>query len=186
MKQGQVPDEWLMGQVARGRRDSLDILVRRYASPLLTFIARMIGDRHRGEELFQEVFLAVWIKRRQYDQFRRFKPWLYRIAINKCRASFRRRSIPISQSNADDLPTLVPASNPSPTETAVATETSRLVADAVATLPEKQRIVLVLRIWSMLSYPEMAVILNRSEATVRSNMHHALAGLRAYLEPRMR
>jgi RNA polymerase sigma-70 factor (ECF subfamily) len=76
MRSGQTPDEWLMGQVARGRRDSLDVLVRRYASPLLTFIMRMTGDRHVSEELFQEVFLTVWIKRRQFDQFRRFKPWL--------------------------------------------------------------------------------------------------------------
>jgi RNA polymerase sigma-70 factor, ECF subfamily len=185
MKQGQVPDEWLMGQVAHGKRDSLDILVRRYASPLLTFIARMIGDRHRGEELFQEVFLTVWIKRRQYDQFRRFKPWLYRIAINKCRESLRRRSLPVARSVHDDLPTLVATSNPSPNEAAVATETKCIVTNAVATLPDKQRTVLVLRVWSNLPYPEIALILNRSEATVRSNMHHALAGLRAYLEPRM-
>lgn len=185
MKQSQVPDEWLMGQVAHGKRDSLDILVRRYASPLLTFIARMIGDRHRGEELFQEVFLAVWIKRRQYNQFRRFKPWLYRIAINKCRASRRRRPLPVGRAVHDDLPMLVVASNPLPTEAAIATETNCLVADAVATLPTKQRTVLVLRVWSKLPYPEIALILNRNETTVRSNMHHALAGLRAYLEPRM-
>lgn len=174
-----------MGQVAHGSRDALDILVRRYASPLLTFIARMIGDRHRSEELFQEVFLAVWIKRRQYKHFRRFKPWIYRIAINKCSASFRRRSIPMTRSAHDDLPTLVPASNPLPSETAVAAETHCLVEAAVAALPDKQRTVLVLRIWSKLPYAEIARILNRDQATVRSHMHHALAGLRAYLEPRL-
>ena len=186
MRQGQVPDEWLMGQVACGKRDSLDVLVRRYASPLLTFITRMIGDRHRSEELFQEVCLTVWIKRRQYDRVRLFKPWLYRIAINKCRASLRRRSIPVSRSLHDDLLTLVSAPNPLPTEAVVATENSCLVADAVATLPEKQRTVLVLSIWSRLSYAEIAEILRRRETTVRSNMHHALAGVRAYLEPRIR
>ena len=81
---------------------------------------------------------------------------------------------------------LVPASNPSPTEAVAATENSCLVADAVATLPEKQRAVLVLSIWSRLSYAEIAEILRRRESTIRSNMHHALAGLRAYLEPRIR
>src|SRR5215471_19818173 len=92
-------DEWLMGQVALGKRDHLEPLVRRYANPLLTFIQRMIGDRHRSEELFQEVFLAVWVKRHQYQFPRPFKPWLYQIALNKCRASFRLRApdaVPLS------------------------------------------------------------------------------------------
>jgi DNA-directed RNA polymerase specialized sigma24 family protein len=67
MQRRSKEDEWLMAQTARGDRESLEILVRRYSSPLLTFIRRMIGDEHKSEELFQEVFLAVWQKRRQYD-----------------------------------------------------------------------------------------------------------------------
>ena len=54
------PDEQLMLQVCTGRREAVSVLLRRYASRLLTFIERMVGDRHRGEELFQEVFPAVW------------------------------------------------------------------------------------------------------------------------------
>src|SRR5919199_3630298 len=81
-------DEWLMAQVANGSRDHLEPLIRRYANPLLTFIQRMIGDRHRSEELFQEVFLAVWTKRRQYQFPRPFRAWLYAIPAHKCRASF--------------------------------------------------------------------------------------------------
>ena len=47
MSQPDQSDEWLMGQVSLGNRDHLAELVRRYAGPLLTFIERMIGDRHR-------------------------------------------------------------------------------------------------------------------------------------------
>src|SRR5262245_49892609 len=67
MNPKQERDEWLMGQVALGKRECLEPLVRRYASPLLTFIRRMVGDAHRSEELFQDVFLAVWNKRTQYQ-----------------------------------------------------------------------------------------------------------------------
>ena len=52
------PDERLMQQVALGKRECVGTLLRRHASELLTFIQRMIGDRHRSEDLFQEVFLA--------------------------------------------------------------------------------------------------------------------------------
>ncbi|HEY2147811.1 MAG TPA: sigma factor, partial [Pirellulales bacterium] len=53
-------DEELMMRVAAGSRDAIIPLIRRWASPLLTFIERMVGHRQRAEELFQEVFLAVW------------------------------------------------------------------------------------------------------------------------------
>src|ERR1700722_13322151 len=91
MTQRAHADEGLMMHVAQGHREHLEPLIRRYASPLLTFIRRMVGDRHRSEELFQEVFLAVWSKRGQYDWARPFKPWLYAIALNKCRATNRSR-----------------------------------------------------------------------------------------------
>src|SRR6516225_4995465 len=122
-------DEWLMARVALGERDCLEPLVRRHATRLLTFIERMAGDRHRAEELFQEVFLAVWVKRRQYQFPRPFKPWLYTIAANRCHAAARGRRPPDS---LEDAAPWAPASTvPSPEESAVATETAALVAAAV-------------------------------------------------------
>ena len=72
---------------------------------------------------------------------------------------------------------------PSPVETAIATETASRVALAVARLPEQQRLVVVFRVWQGLSYREIADLLDVTEATVRSHMHHALVALRKYLEP---
>jgi RNA polymerase sigma-70 factor (ECF subfamily) len=177
-------DEWLMAQVAQGKREHLEPLIRRYASPLLTFIRRMIGDPHRSEELFQEAFLAVWTKRRQYQFPRPFKAWLYAIAHNKCRADFRGRGLPAAALD-NDSPLTPSASEPSPADKAIATETAALVKTAVTRLPPQQRTVVVLRVWEGLSYAEIAGIVGRSEATVRSNMHHGLAAMRKYLEPRL-
>jgi RNA polymerase sigma-70 factor (ECF subfamily) len=185
MTAGQKPDEWLMCQVSWGRREHLEPLVRRYASPLLTFIARMIGHPQRSEEIFQEVFLLVWEKRRQYDASRPFKPWLYRIALNRCRSEFR---YPYREPFAplDEEPIEVVAATPSPVDVVIATETASIVAHAVEQLPVKQRAVVVLRVWGGLSYGEIAEAVGSSEGTVRSNMHHGLAAMRAYLEPRLR
>jgi RNA polymerase sigma-70 factor (ECF subfamily) len=185
MNPGHVQDEWLMVQVANGKRDQLEPLLRRYAGPLLTFIHRMIGNRHRSEELFQEVFLAVWTKRRQYRFPRPFKAWLYAIALNKCRADFRARPASVTLS-LDHVATAAPRSQePSPADTAIATETAGLVSTAVTRLPAQQRAVVVLRIWDGLSYAQIAEVVGRTEATVRSHMHHGLAALRQYLEPRL-
>jgi len=171
MNPGHVQDEWLMVQVANGKREHLEPLLRRYAGPLSTFIDRMIGDRHRSEELFQEVFLAVWIKRRQYQFPRPFKAWLYAIALNNCRAEFRARAGPTALPLDDSSIAAPLAPEPSPADTAIATETAALVSTAVTRLPAQQRAVVVLRVWDGLSYAQIAEIVGRTEATVRSHMH---------------
>jgi RNA polymerase sigma-70 factor (ECF subfamily) len=178
-------DEWLMGQVADGKRECLEPLVRRYASPLLTYIERMVGNRHQAEELFQEVFLAVWVKRRTYRLPHAFRSWLFAIAANRCRQAFRRArpagNATLSESSAPEAM----SSGPTPVEAVLATETAQLVAAAVAQLPPQQRLVVVLRNWNGLSYAEIAEVLGRSEGAVRAHMHHALAGVRKYLEAHM-
>ena len=184
MEQCDESDEWLMAQVASGKRDRLSVLLRRYASPLLTFIRRMTGDLHQSEELFQDVFLAVWIGRHKYQYPRSFRAWLFGIAARKCRAEFRKRAhagrVCDEQSVAEVL-----ATDSSPAEVAVAAETAALVAAAIARLPRRQRTVVVLRHWNGLSYAEIADVVGRTEATVRSHMFHGLAAIRKYLEPRL-
>ena len=174
-------DEFLMARVQHGQPELLERLLRRHASPLLTFLQRMTGDRHRGEELFQEVFLAVWRKRHQYDYPRPFKPWLYAIALNKCREAFRARSLPATSLDKTDAA----APEAGPADALIAAETAELVSRAVTRLPERQRAVVVLRVWEDLPYARIAEILDSTEATVRSHMHHGLATLRKYLEPRL-
>ncbi len=181
MNEHVLDDEGLMAEVGRGKREALEPLVRRHATPLLTFLQRMVGDRHRGEELFQEVFLAVWLHRKIYVYPRPFKSWLYAIAVNKCRTAMRRATLP-TQSWEDGL---TPSASDSPVELAIATETAHLVATGVALLPPQQRAVMVLRIWQQLPYGEIADIVGTTEGAVRANMHHGLQRLREYLEPKL-
>ena len=106
-------DEELMRQVARGDPEAMNALLRRYASPLLTFIRRTVGRQQRAEDLFQEVFLAVWVWRRRYRYPRPFRPWLFGIALNKCRAELRRQSY--TPALLDDCPAGSPAAaDPAP------------------------------------------------------------------------
>lgn len=172
-------DEYLMAQVAHGRADLLELLVRRHAAGLLTFLARMSGDRHRAEEMFQEVFLGVWLKRAQYQYPRPFRPWLYAIALNRCRADFRARRPSLA------LPEETVPADPdaSPEDQAITAETAARVSEAVTRLPPQQRAVVVLRVWEGLPYARIAEVVGCTEGTVRSHMHHALLALREPLAP---
>lgn len=180
MSKGQEPDEWLMSQVASGRRDCLAPLVRRHASSLLTYICRMVHCPHKSEELFQEVFLQAWVKRGQYDYPRPFRPWLFAIATNHCRASFRSAKPP--NLTLDESLAAAPLdATPSPVESLVAREMATQVAEAVALLPAQQRSVVSLRVWNGLSYAEIAEIVGCNEDTARSHMSHGLKALKKHL-----
>jgi RNA polymerase sigma-70 factor (ECF subfamily) len=174
-------DEALMAQVVLGERAAMEPLVRRHATPLLLFIQRLVGDRHLGEDLFQEVFLTVWLKRDRYEPGRPFKPWLYAIALNQCRAVFRRQrtTFPVS---LDRIALAPVATGRAPLETAVASETAALVNRAITRLPPQQREAVALRFLEQLSYAEIAGVLECTETTARSHMHHGLCALRKYLE----
>lgn len=175
-----------MAEVTQGRAESLEILVRRYGTLLLSFIFRMVHDRQRSEDLFQDVFLIVWKKRRQYRFPRPFKPWLYGIAINRVRQVLRRRG-ERKLRLLEDYPGLIdtPAGEASPADSAIAVESSTLVQQAVSLLPAKQRMVVTMRLWNGFSYAEIASAMGVREATVRSNMHDALITIRRFVEPRM-
>jgi RNA polymerase sigma-70 factor (ECF subfamily) len=172
-----------MGQVALGRRECLSPLVARHAAGLMTFIRRMISDHHQSEEVFQDVFLAVWTHGKTYHFPRPFKPWLLGIAVKKCQGQWRKQSFWFRRTPQEVA--MLTDGAATPDEAAIQCENARLVSEAVARMPEAQRTVLVLRVWNHLSYAEIAQVIDRSEATVRSHMFHGLATLRKYLEPRM-
>ncbi len=178
MTYGRMTDAMLMEQTAQNDRTSFAQLIRRHATGLLNFIDRMVGDPHRSEDIFQEVVLAVWIHRRQYQASRPVQPWLYKIALNRCRREFRSRVVP-PLPLSDDPP--VASREPDPALEAERRETAELVQAAVDRLPDLQRAVVSLRIYQGMSYGEIAQVLDRTEGTVRSYMHHAVQALRRYL-----
>ncbi len=178
-----------MARVRRGNRQSLEMLVQRYSTPLLTFLTRMSGDRHVAEEIFQEVFLIVWSKRKQFDGLRTFRPWLFTVAANRCREEFRKKRPEAAVGATDDATnetsnTAVPdITFGSPVQTAIQSENARLVAEALEVLPESQRTVVSLRIWNSLSFNEIAEIVDSPVGTVRSHMSRGLQALKHKLEP---
>src|SRR5262249_8228519 len=108
------------------------------------------------------------------------RPWLYAIALNRCRAVFRLKTpapVPLAVAKVD------PAGHDvAPEEHAISAETAELVSQAVTRLPPQQRAVVVLRIWHGMPYARIAEMVGCTEGTVRSHMHHALESLRPELE----
>src|ERR1700691_3717627 len=105
-------DVQLMLDVKAGDDSSFELLLRRYRTPLVHFLYRMVRDSATAEDLAQEVFLRVYRARMQYVPSAKFTTWMFRIATNLALNSvrdgrYRQLEVSIDQTSAaneNDLP----------------------------------------------------------------------------------
>ncbi|HWA97420.1 MAG TPA: sigma-70 family RNA polymerase sigma factor [Pirellulales bacterium] len=181
-------DECLMLRV-RERRDerALEELVRRYERPLYNYLVRYTGNPTKAEEIFYGTFERVFERRQQFDERRRFKPWLFSIAthlaIDSLRKGGRHRHValdaPIESADASQtkLMDLLRDNRPSPIAQLEATERRDWVRAAVADLPESMRGVVLMAYYERMKLHEIAEALGIPEGTVKSRLHRALLEL---------
>jgi RNA polymerase sigma-70 factor (ECF subfamily) len=162
-------DETLMAAVAVGDGAALAELCRRWQEPLFRLLARQTGGRD-VDDLYQETWLRVVRAAGRFSRDRPFRPWLFQIAINCCRDWARRRRIDPLEHIAE-----APAE---PADPGSATVDAALDAERLlASLPEAQRDVVILRYYHDLPEGEVAEILGCPPGTVKSRLHHAIARL---------
>jgi len=181
----------LMLRVSRGDSDSFGVLLNRYRGPLLSYFVRMVRDRALAEDLAQEAFLRVYQARERYQPEARFTTWLYRIATNLALNAIRdRRSDPVvletaAESDGDFASALDRAvdKRPNVEERLAESDRQRLIREAIAALPEKQRAAVILHKYQDVDYRQIASILKVSESAVKSLLFRAYESLRVRLEP---
>jgi RNA polymerase sigma-70 factor (ECF subfamily) len=181
--------EDLMARIAKGDGDAFEILVDRHQASVLNLIYRFIGDRTQAKDLAQEVFFRVWQSAKSYEPKAKFTTWLYRITANLCfnelKSSRRKKWLQFLRSDGDrEVQTEedFPNGSPSPEDLLLAKERSRQVADALQSLPENQRMALVLKRYDDLSYEEIAQIIGCSVSAVESLLARAKRTLQEKLK----
>lgn len=177
MSGGDDPDLDLVVRAGQGDQAAVQALVARKLSRLLTLATRMLGDRSEAEDVAQEVFLRIW---RQAPRWKpggaRFDTWMHTVAVNLCRDRLRRRR---------EVLVDVAPERPDPTmnaEAALLVESrARRVAEALQSLPERQREAIVLHTWQELSNAETAAVMDVSVEALESLLSRARRGLRQAL-----
>lgn len=167
------PDvDWRNGNPA-----AFEMLVRRWQQPVARFLFHLIGREEPLADLCQEVFLRVYEHRGHYRETGTFSAWLYRIALNVARDALRRRrKAPCALGDVEPA-----ADKPSPDAVCEQVERGRLVAQAIADLPEPQRVVLVLRHYEEMSFEQIARMLGEPASTIKSRFSATLQRLRERL-----
>ena len=185
-------DEELMLSYRDGDEEAFEILYRRYEKPVLNFIYRLVMSAGDAEELCQEVFFRVARGKKKYNVTAKFKTWLFQIARNLCRDRLRRmkhrshlslNTLMLSQDD-DYVEFQELISHPSSVDPMKQVETGErkvMVQQAIASLPEEQRLVVIMREYHGLKFSEIADIMNCPVGTVKSHNYRVHGKLKEIL-----
>ncbi|MAI79976.1 MAG: hypothetical protein CL917_13605 [Deltaproteobacteria bacterium] len=169
------PDVVLMLSFRDGDEAAFDQLFERWAGPLLRYMERMVGDAATAEELVQEAFFRVHKARSRYEPRARFSTWLYRIATNLALNELkrpRRRHFHEEEENVGLV-----SQGPSSESEMDARKKGTAVEQALADLPERQRMALWLSAAEGHSYAEVASVLEITEKAVKALVHRGRTAL---------
>jgi RNA polymerase sigma-70 factor (ECF subfamily) len=180
-------DEELFAKVRAGDEAAFAVLVRRYERELYGYLRRYVGDATLADDVFQNTFLQLHLKKDQYELGRPVRPWLYTIAthqaIDALRRNGRHPTVSLEQQTGEDgsesqrLLGLLEAEGPAPLDQVSTEETREMVRQSVDDLPEFLRQVVNLAYFQGLPYRDVAEVLNIPVGTVKSRLHTALQRL---------
>lgn len=180
------PDEAeLLERAGQGDLSAFNLLVEHYQTAIYNLCLRLLGNPQAAEDTTQDAFISAY---RRLDSFRggSFRSWLFRIAANASYDELRwRRSRPHvsldEPQGAGDRAFDVADKAPSPGERAEQSELRQAITDALAQLPDEQRLAIVLCDAQGLDYAEIAVAMECSLGTVKSRIARGRGRLREIL-----
>jgi len=185
----ELSSEDLMARIAEGDEDAFEVLVDRHQTSILNLIYRFIGDRTQAKDLAQEVFMRVWQAAKTYKPKAKFTTWIYRITTNLCfnelKSARRKKWFSFNRSDEDSENTLeqtLADSSPSAEDLLLSKERSHQISDALQSLPDNQRMALILKRYDDLSYQEIAQIVGCSVSAVESLLVRAKRSLQEKLK----
>ncbi len=186
----------LMEKAKTGDGSAFDEMTRRYSERAYSVAYQMLASHDDARDLVQDAFLEVFRTLERFNTRYRFSTWLYRILINKCinyrKRESRRRMFSFpdygtrnSGAGRQFLISNLPSSEKTPHEMLESDELRRSIMDALDTLSERHRTVVVLFDLEGLSHKQIAEILQCPEGTVMSRLHHGRLKLKRVLSKRL-
>lgn len=156
---------------AEENREAFAQVVQQYSEPLYWKIRRMVLSHDDANDVLQNVFLKAWTNMGEFKNKSRMSTWLYRIAVNETLDFLRKKKRMDSFCGSDDASV---ANQLLADEYFDGDETQAQLQEAIAQLPEVQRMVFNLRYFDEMKYSEMSRLLDTSEGALKASYHLAV------------
>ncbi len=178
-------DHALMRRIATGDAHAFRGLVERHQKAVVGTAAKMLGSYDDAEDIGQQVFLRVWKNAKRYRPDARFTTYLFTITrnlvFNETRRRGRKKEVSADEIEENTGHLTEERAELRPDEQLLQEELRQAVDRAIASLPEAQRMAVVLRRYEQLPYEEIAKVLDLSVSAVKSLLFRARTALRESL-----
>lgn len=165
--------------VARGDRAARERFFDHFYAGVYAYVARLVGDRHRAEDLTHEVFLKLHARLDRLDPDRDPAPWVFTVAVNTVRDHFRRRATHVDRESVDidEMVTPPAAAAPAADVELVRAEEHARVNSALDHLSAADRELILLRTWEGMDLVRIASVLDIRPDAARQRWSRAVRRL---------
>jgi RNA polymerase sigma-70 factor (ECF subfamily) len=174
-------DAQIVRRVLGGDTEAFRGLVDRYHDDAVRYATHLLGDHAEAEDAVQDTFLRAYRYLASYQEQDKFRAWLWRILVNRCRTRLSDRGRRPEPRDTAVITQLVDANAAAPDHDLDRAFLRDELAQALATLPPDQREAVVLHFTEGLSYPEMSAVTGTGVSALKMRVHRACDRLRTLL-----
>ncbi|TYQ17962.1 UNVERIFIED_CONTAM: RNA polymerase sigma-70 factor (ECF subfamily) [Acetivibrio alkalicellulosi] len=165
-----------------GDMESFSVLVQSYQVQLYNFVYKMINSKEDTEDILQEIFIKVYNNLYKYNNKYSFSTWVYSIAVNTVKSSYKKRKCRPSNYFIDNLIEEISSSDNCPELLIESKEYYTKIIEVIDNLKEKQKTAFVLKYLKNFSYKEIGNIMCISQEAAKMKVHRAKTILAEKLE----
>ncbi|NMC38304.1 MAG: RNA polymerase sigma factor [Bacteroidales bacterium] len=187
-----MTDNEIIKDILEGNKDAFRLLVERYQQSVFRTVMGFLHDKDEADDLSQDIFIQAYLSLARFKGESAFSTWLYRITLNACLNKTRKSPLQKifrlfeNTPEADREIFLSVIDSTDPENIMIQNENAELVRKALDSLPENQRIAIVLSKYDDLPQREIAEIMKTSEGAVESLLQRAKKNLREILSGRIK
>ncbi len=176
-----MEDAELVKLCQEGDTTAFDRLYHKYRDRMYNVAYKMMNNQEDALDLVQEIFLKAYQKIDKFTYKSAFSTWLYRLAVNVCIDELRRRK-PTQEYSTENVLDRIVSNRDTPEDDIILNEQETIIWNAINSLKEKERTIIILRDMEGLSYEEISSVLKCSLGRVKSRIHEARNKLKSVLQ----
>jgi len=163
----------IINQIKKGNRTAFRQVVEQYREYAFKLAFRIVCNEEDAKDVVQDSFIKIWRNIHSYDPSVKFTTWAYKIVTHSAIDIYRKNARQLSVSLDESMNTSSPAALNSSQKSHCNRDLSIHIGKIAGNLPEKQRLVFILRDIQGMDSKEVQEILDMTETTVKSNLYHA-------------